>query len=67
MTVVKESPDGRFSVSENFPTQQGARTIAVNKLTHHVYLPAADFEPPVDGKKTKILAGTFVVLDIVSQ
>jgi DNA-binding beta-propeller fold protein YncE len=44
MTVVKEGTDGNFSVQENFPTQEGARTIAVNRLTHHLYLPAANFE-----------------------
>jgi len=67
MTVVKQDKDGKFIVSENFPTQQGARTIAVNKLTHHIFLPAADFTPAQDGKKGKIIPGTSVVLDIVSQ
>jgi hypothetical protein len=67
MTVVKESSDEKFIVSENFPTQQGARTIAINKLTHHIYLPAADFDVPAEGQKAKIKPGTFVVLDIVAQ
>jgi DNA-binding beta-propeller fold protein YncE len=67
MSVVKEEKDGKFSVMENFPTQEGARTITVNRLTHHIYLSAADFEPPKDGQKAKILPGTFVVLDIETQ
>jgi YVTN family beta-propeller protein len=65
MTVVKEGNDDKFTVSENFPTQEGARTIAVNKMTHHIYLSAADFEPAQDGKKGKIKSGSFVVLDII--
>ncbi len=67
MTVVKESSDQKFMVSENFPTQEGARTMTVNKLTHHIYLSAADFETPADGQKPKIKPGTFVILDIVAQ
>lgn len=67
MTVVKEEQDGKFSVAENFPTQEGARTITINRLTHHIYLSAADFELPKDGQKPKIVPGTFVVLDIVSK
>jgi hypothetical protein len=67
MTVVKEGTDGKFSVLENVPTQEGARTIAVNKLTHHIYVSAGDFEPATDGQKPKIKPGTFVILDIVAQ
>jgi len=67
ITVIKEGKDDKYTVSENFPTQEGARTIAVNKITHHIYLPAADFEIAIDGQKAKIKPGTFVVLDIVSN
>jgi YVTN family beta-propeller protein len=67
MTVVIEGNDDKFTVLENFPTQEGARTIAVNKITHHVYLSAADFEPVQDGKKGKIKPGSFVVLDIAAR
>ncbi len=67
MTIVKEEGDDKFIVAENFTTREGARTIAVNKLTHHVYLPAADFEPATDGKKAIIKPGSFVILDIVAQ
>jgi YVTN family beta-propeller protein len=67
MTVVKEGSDGNYSVAENVPTQEGARTITVNKITHHIYLSAADFEQPQDGQKPKIKPGTFVILDLVAQ
>jgi len=48
----------------NFPTQKGARTITVNKITHHVYLPTADFEAQTGQEKPKVIPGTFVILDI---
>ena len=67
MTVVKEGNDDKFSIIGNVPTQEGARTITVNKMTHHIYLSAADFEPATDGQKPKIKPGTFLILDIVAQ
>jgi len=57
-------------VVENFTTQRGARTIAVNKKTHHIYLPTAEYEAAPEPTKDnpnprpKIKAGTFVILDI---
>jgi len=67
MTVVKEMPDGKYSVLENVPTQKGARTITVNKLTHHIYLPTANFEAAAAGQRPKANPGSFVVLEIVAQ
>ncbi|MDR3652301.1 MAG: YncE family protein [Paludibacter sp.] len=67
MTVVKEDADNKFSVLENVPTGQGARTIAVNKLTHHLYLPSASFEVAVAGQKPKMIPGSFVILEIAPE
>jgi YVTN family beta-propeller protein len=67
MTVVKEGADDKFSVIENVSTHEGARTITINKMTHHVYISAGEFETAQDGKKPKIKPGTFVILDIISQ
>jgi YVTN family beta-propeller protein len=67
MTVVKEGANGKYVATENVPTQEGARTITVNKMTHHIYLSAADFEKAQDGQKPKIKPGTFVILDLVAQ
>jgi len=67
MTVVKEESDTKFRVSENVPTGQGARTIAVNKLTHHLYLPSARFEAAAAGQKPKMIPGSFVILEIAPQ
>ncbi len=71
LTVVKEENKDLFAVLKTVQTQKGARTIAVNRVTHHVYLPTADFEPISQNDqgnsrfRPKIIPGTFVVLDIV--
>jgi YVTN family beta-propeller protein len=68
MTVIKEVAKNSFSVFENVKTGKGSRTIAVNKLTHHIYLPAAEFDAPAAGQKSgKLISGSFVILDIVAQ
>lgn len=67
MTVVKEDRNDQFSVQENVPTHKGARTITVNKITHHIFLPSADFETAADGQKEKLIPGTFVILEIAPE
>ena len=67
MTVVKEDENDQYSVVANVPTQKGARTIAVNKKTHHIYLPAADFEAAAGQNSGKMIPGTMVILDIVAE
>ena len=70
VTVVQEINENSFKVLENIKTQLGARTITVNKLTHHLYLPTAEFgETPEKTEENphprpKLIPGSFVVLDI---
>lgn len=63
MTVISEM-EGKYKVLENVPTQKGARTIAVDSKTHHIYLPTADFGEAEKGKRPSMKPGTFVVLEI---
>jgi len=65
MTVVKQGADGKFSVLGDLDTQKGAKTIAVNRLTHHIYMSAANFDPAVGTAKPKVTPGSFVVLDVM--
>jgi YVTN family beta-propeller protein len=44
LTVVQES-SGTYTVAEVVPTQRGARTMAIDPLTHNIYLPTAEFAP----------------------
>jgi DNA-binding beta-propeller fold protein YncE len=45
MTVVQEVNKDSFKVLENFPTMSGARTLACDARTHHIYMPSAEYEP----------------------
>lgn len=70
MTVVQEVDKNNFKVLENFATMPGARTLAVDLRTHHIYLPSAEFEPapaPTTENprpRRTIKPDTFTVLDI---
>jgi DNA-binding beta-propeller fold protein YncE len=73
LTVVQEENENTFRVIENFPTQKGARTIAVNPKTHRIYLPTAEFEaapaPTTDNPRPRpsVKADSFVILEIAPK
>ncbi|MGA8437110.1 MAG: YncE family protein [Candidatus Sulfotelmatobacter sp.] len=67
LTVVREESPEKFSVAENVPTQQGARTLALDSKTHEVYVVTAKFGPPPPATPQNphahnILPDSFVVL-----
>jgi len=68
LTVVHEDSPAKFSVVDNVPTQEGARTMALDEKTHNVYLVTAKFGPPpaptADNPhpRRSILPDSFVVL-----
>lgn len=63
LTVVKEVSPNQFTVAENVTTKQGARTIAVDQLTHKIYLPSAKFQPPSKQSfRPQPIPGTFSIL-----
>ena len=70
LTVVQEASSDKFSVLENVPTQKGAKTIALDTQTHHVFLSTAEFgDTPAATKENpkprpSVKPGTFVILDI---
>lgn len=69
MTVVQEVSPNEFKVIETVKTEVGARTIALDAKTHHVFVytaqygetPAATTENP--NPRPKIVPGTFMVLE----
>ena len=71
ITVVQEENANKFSVLTTIPTQKGARTICVDRKTHHIYLPTAGYgETPAPTNanphpRPSVKPGTFVLLDIV--
>lgn len=70
LTVVQEENPNTFKVLENIVTQKGARTIAIDSKTQHLYLPTAEFgpapEPTAENPQPRaaVKPGSFVVLDI---
>ena len=65
ITVVKELSADKFAVHETIKTAEGARTIALDVVTHNLFLPTASFEKPVDAtQRPKRMPGTFRVLEI---
>jgi DNA-binding beta-propeller fold protein YncE len=68
LTVIREETPDRFTVVENVPTRQGARTMALDEKTHTIYLATAQFGPapaPTAEQphpRPKILPGTFTIL-----
>jgi DNA-binding beta-propeller fold protein YncE len=68
LTVVSEESPDKFSVAENVTTQRGARTMALDSKTHHVYTVTAQFGPPPaptadqPHPRPSMLPDTFVVL-----
>lgn len=43
LTIARESAPGKFEVVETVKTQRGSRTMAIDPVTHNIYLPAAKF------------------------
>jgi YVTN family beta-propeller protein len=64
VTVVHEASADKFTAIETVVTKKGARTIALDKQTHLLYLPTAEFEPAEPNQKgrPKMKPGTFQVL-----
>ena len=68
ITIVKEKNANNFVVQETIKTQKGARTLALNKTTHQLYLSTADFgvkpEPTAENPKPRasLIPNSFVVL-----
>jgi len=55
-----------IKVLETIPTQSGARTISLDKSTHHLYLPAEEYEssPSAENRRPTLRPNSFVILDI---
>jgi DNA-binding beta-propeller fold protein YncE len=65
ITVVQQIDKDNYKVLETIVSLKGARTIAIDKLTHHLYLPTADFGPQQEGnRRPAMLTGTFKVLEV---
>ena len=70
LTVARGTPGGHFAVVQTVPTQRGARTMAVDPATHHVFLMTAKFGPmPAAApggprQRPPMIPGSFMVLEV---
>ncbi|MFM9909354.1 MAG: YncE family protein [Chitinophagaceae bacterium] len=66
VTVIHEETANKFIVIDNIVTKKGARTITLDKQSHLLYLPTAEFEASVPNQqgRPKMIPGTFQVLVI---
>jgi len=68
LTVARESSAGTFEVAETVTTERGARTMAIDTVTHRIYLPTARFgpaPPPTEDQprpRPALIADSFVIL-----
>jgi hypothetical protein len=64
LSVVHERDPNHFVVAEVVRTAPGARTIALDSVTHKMYLPTASLGPANASKDEddRVLPGTFAVL-----
>lgn len=57
LTVARETSPGNFEVTATVSTQLGSRTMAIDPITHYIYLPAAQFsrakEPTPEGSRQR--------------
>jgi YVTN family beta-propeller protein len=73
LTVVKQVDADHYTVVANVPTQQSARTLALDPESHRVYLVAAKFGPKPEPTKEQphprapVIDGTFKVLVVGSD
>jgi DNA-binding beta-propeller fold protein YncE len=68
LNVIHEDSPDHYTVVENVNTQAGARTMALDPRTHHVFLAIAEFEPAAEAAgqqrpRRKMVAGTFGLLE----
>lgn len=69
VSVVKELSASKFVFVENIPTEKGARTIGIDVLTHHLFLPTAEsvaVAPTAENAhpRPKMVPGTFHVIEL---
>lgn len=65
LTVIKEISPDKFAVIQTLKTKKGARTMAVDQLSHKIYTTTGNFAPKKQGEfRPSLIPGTFQVLVI---
>ena len=70
VSVIQEVSPNEFKLLETVPTQKGARTMALDTKTHHIYLSAAEYGDKPEATKENphprpaIKSGSFIIIDL---
>jgi YVTN family beta-propeller protein len=69
ISVVREVNANKFEFVENITTERGARTIGIDLVTHHLFLPTAKSEPVAPTADNahpwpKMVPGTFHIIEV---
>jgi DNA-binding beta-propeller fold protein YncE len=65
LTVIKEISPDKFAIAQTLKTKKGARTMAVDQLSHKIYTTTGNFAPKKQGEfRPSLIPGTFQVLVI---
>src|SRR5205814_2122246 len=54
LAIIREATPGKYEVAKTVKTQVSAKTIALDPVTHRLYLSAATPEPPTDADKAAL-------------
>jgi len=68
-TTIAKVENDKLNVVQTLPTERGARTMALDPVTHRVYLATAKFDENAKDERgrPKIIDGTFRVLIYSSE
>lgn len=64
ITAVREISADKFEFVENIPSEPSARTIGIDLVTHHLFLPAAQTKPNPSGGRPAQIPGTFHIIEV---
>jgi YVTN family beta-propeller protein len=69
ISVIKEISANKFVFVENIQTEKGARTIGIDVLTHHLFLPTAKLEAVAPtatnaNPRPRMVPGTFHIIEV---
>ena len=69
MSVIKEVNANKFELVEDVPTERSARTIGIDVVTHHLFLPAAEMTPvaptaEAPHPRPKMVPGSFHIVEV---
>ncbi|MFD2148627.1 hypothetical protein [Mucilaginibacter antarcticus] len=64
ISAIREVSANKYEFVETIASEPSARTIGIDYITHHLFLPAAETEPATNGERPKQIPGSFHVIEV---